>query len=69
MHMEPSQCGQPLWPTGRTQGRIRRQNAVIAVATDGLAEGAQPLVFIGVTGLMVNAPGVFHSAVGDMFLK
>jgi hypothetical protein len=31
-----------------------------------IAEGAQPLVFNGVTGLMVNAPGVFHSLVGDM---
>jgi oligoribonuclease NrnB/cAMP/cGMP phosphodiesterase (DHH superfamily) len=31
-----------------------------------LAEGAQPLVFNGETGLMVNAPGVFHSLIGDM---
>ncbi len=31
-----------------------------------IAEGAQPIVFNGVTGLMVNAPGVFHSLVGDM---
>jgi oligoribonuclease NrnB/cAMP/cGMP phosphodiesterase (DHH superfamily) len=34
-----------------------------------IAEGAQPIVFNGVTGLMVNAPGVFHSQVGDMLCK
>lgn len=32
----------------------------------GIAEGAQTLTFNGVSGLMVNAPGVFHSVVGDM---
>ncbi len=31
-----------------------------------LAEGAQPLVFNGVAGLMVNAPGLFHSLLGDL---
>ena len=31
-----------------------------------IAEGAQPLTFNGVTGLMVNAPGVFHSLVGHI---
>lgn len=31
-----------------------------------IAEGAQPVVFNGITGLMVNAPGMFHSLVGDM---
>ena len=31
-----------------------------------IAEGAQPLVFNGQAGLMVNAPGVFHSLVGDL---
>jgi hypothetical protein len=35
----------------------------------GIAESAQPLVFNGVSGLMVNAPGVFHSLVGDMLSK
>ncbi|MDD2880317.1 MAG: DHHA1 domain-containing protein [Rhodoferax sp.] len=34
-----------------------------------IAEGATPIVFNGVTGLMVNAPGVFHSLVGDMLCK
>ena len=31
-----------------------------------IAEGAQPVVFNGQSGLMVNAPSVFHSVVGDM---
>lgn len=31
-----------------------------------IAEGAQPVVFNGHAGLMVNAPGVFHSLVGDL---
>lgn len=35
----------------------------------GIAEGAQALAFNGVHGLMVNAPGVFHSLVGDMLSK
>jgi oligoribonuclease NrnB/cAMP/cGMP phosphodiesterase (DHH superfamily) len=35
------------------------------MATD-LAEGAQSLVFNGIEGLMLNAPGMFHSLIGDM---
>ncbi|NMM11204.1 MAG: phosphoesterase [Polaromonas sp.] len=31
-----------------------------------VAEGAQALIFNGVRGLMVNAPGVFHSLVGNL---
>ena len=31
-----------------------------------LAEGAQPVLFNGQAGLMLNAPGVFHSLVGNM---
>ena len=31
-----------------------------------IAEGAQPLVFNGIAGLVVNAPGMFHSLVGDI---
>ncbi len=34
-----------------------------------IAEAAQPLVFNGVAGLMVNAPGMFHSQVGDLLAK
>ena len=32
----------------------------------GMAEGAQPVVFNGIEGLMLNAPGVFHSLLGNM---
>lgn len=35
----------------------------------GIAEGAQTLTFNGVRGLMVNAPGVFHSLVGDILSR
>lgn len=34
-----------------------------------IADGAQPVVFNGQAGLMVNAPGVFHSLVGDLLSK
>lgn len=34
-----------------------------------IAEGAEPLVFNGEAGLMVNAPGVFHSLVGDLLSR
>ena len=34
-----------------------------------IAEGAQALVFNGVSGLMANAPGVFHSLIGEMLSK
>lgn len=34
-----------------------------------VAGGAQPLVFNGQTGLMVNAPGAFHSVVGELLSK
>jgi uncharacterized protein len=33
---------------------------------DGIAEGAKPVVFNGVRGLMANAPNVFHSQLGNM---
>lgn len=34
-----------------------------------IAEGAQPIVFNGQRGLMVNAPGVFHSLVGEILSR
>jgi uncharacterized protein len=34
-----------------------------------IAEGAQPISFNGLNGLMVNAPGMFHSLVGDTLAK
>ena len=35
----------------------------------GIAESAQALTFNGIKGLMVNAPSVFHSVVGDMLSR
>jgi len=40
-----------------------------AKIADQIAENAQPLVFNGVKGLMVNAPGLFHSLVGALLCK
>jgi len=34
-----------------------------------IAAGAEPVVFNGVPGLMVNAPGMFHSLVGDLLSR
>ncbi|MBK9345384.1 MAG: phosphoesterase [Burkholderiales bacterium] len=34
-----------------------------------IADGAQPVVFNGESGLMVNAPGMFHSLVGEVLSK
>ena len=34
-----------------------------------IADGAQPIVFNGQAGLMVNAPSVFHSVVGDILSR
>lgn len=40
-----------------------------AKLAEQITESAQTLVFNGVTGLMVNAPGMFHSLVGDLLCK
>jgi uncharacterized protein len=34
-----------------------------------IAEGAQPISFNGQHGLMVNAPGMFHSLIGDILSR
>ena len=34
-----------------------------------ISDGAEPIVFNGQTGLMVNAPSVFHSVVGDILSR
>jgi len=34
-----------------------------------IAAGAEPVIFNGVPGLMVNAPGMFHSLVGDILSR
>lgn len=36
---------------------------------EDIAAQAEPVEFNGVKGLMVNAPGVFHSLIGDMLAK
>lgn len=36
---------------------------------DDIAAQAEPVLFNGVQGLMVNAPGVFHSLVGDLLSR
>lgn len=36
---------------------------------EGIAESAQTVTFNGIGGLMVNAPSVFHSVVGDMLSR
>jgi hypothetical protein len=57
------------WPADRVAAFTARGAAMDEkyrkLATD-IAEGAQPLVFNGIAGLMVNAPGMFHSLVGDL---
>ncbi len=40
----------------------------VKLAAD-IAEAAEPIVFNGQQGLMVNAPGVFHSLVGELLSK
>jgi len=40
----------------------------IKLASD-IADDAQALTFNGIKGLMVNAPSVFHSVIGDMLSK
>ena len=49
--------------------RGRAMDEKFSKLASDLAEGAQALTFNGVSGLMVNAPGVFHSLVGDMLSK
>ena len=53
------QLGQFMARGGAMDEKYRKLAADIASA-------AQPLVFNGVEGLMVNAPGLFHSLVGDL---
>ncbi|MDO9199589.1 DHH family phosphoesterase [Rhodoferax sp.] len=49
--------------------RGRAMDEKFSKLASGIAEGAQALTFNGVTGMMVNAPGVFHSLVGDILSK
>ncbi|WP_157979503.1 DHH family phosphoesterase [Rhodoferax ferrireducens] len=49
--------------------RGRAMDEKFSKLATGIAEGARPIVFNGVSGLMVNAPGVFHSLVGETLCK
>jgi len=49
--------------------RGRAMDEKFSKLASGIAEGAQPIIFNGVRGLMVNAPGVFHSLIGDILCK
>jgi len=49
--------------------RGRAMDEKFSKLASGIAEGAQPIIFNGVRGLMVNAPGVFHSLVGEILCK
>ncbi len=57
---------------GQLAAYIDRGRAMDAKFSDlaaTIAEQAQPVVFNGITGLMVNAPSPFHSLVGDLLCK
>ncbi len=58
-------AGQLLAYIGRGQAMDEKFNNL----SDLIAEGARPVSFNGVQGLMVNAPGLFHSQVGDLLCK
>lgn len=49
--------------------RGRAMDEKFSKLASGIAEGAQALTFNGETGMMVNAPGVFHSLVGDILSR
>lgn len=57
------------WDAAQLQSFMARGRAMDEkfnkLATD-IAEGAQPVVFNGQSGLMVNAPSAFHSAIGNL---
>ena len=49
--------------------RGRAMDQKFSKLASDIAEGAQVLVFNGVSGLMVNAPGPFHSLVGEILCQ
>ena len=49
--------------------RGRAMDEKFSKLASDITEGAQALTFNGVRGLMVNAPGVFHSLVGDLLSR
>ena len=62
-YLRPKLQGKPLEAV--LMGSLKRHRQT----WEGIAEGAQPLVFNGISGVMVNAPGAFHSVVGDLLSK
>jgi len=46
--------------------RGRAMDAKFNKLAEQIGENAQSLTFNGITGLMVNAPGIFHSQLGDL---
>jgi hypothetical protein len=76
LDMEPSEFVRwqeiAAFDAGQLSSYIERGQAMdekFSKLAAGIAEHALPLVFNGVSGLMVNAPGVFHSLVGDILSK
>jgi len=49
--------------------RGRAMDEKFVKLAQGMSEAAQPLVFNGVAGLMVNVPSAFHSLVGDILCE
>jgi len=49
--------------------RGQAMDAKFSRLADEIAEAAQPVEVNGVAGLMVNAPGMFHSLVGDLLSR
>lgn len=49
--------------------RGQAMDAKFSNLAEEIAQAAQPIELNGVRGLMVNAPGMFHSLVGDMLSK
>jgi oligoribonuclease NrnB/cAMP/cGMP phosphodiesterase (DHH superfamily) len=58
-----------LAQTSSFMARGQAMDEKFAKLAADIADGAEPVVFNGQTGLMVNAPGVFHSLVGDLLSK
>lgn len=55
--------------SARFMARGQAMDEKFAKLAADIAEGAEPLVFNGQAGLMVNAPGAFHSLVGDLLSR
>lgn len=55
--------------TAQFMARGKAMDEKFAKLAADIADGAQPLVFNGEAGLMVNAPGVFHSLVGELLSR